>query len=78
MSSAKQKLAEEFEPTPTYAIGPRLMELEARLARLAGVNAEISERLQFVEKTTTETNNTIRSLMVAIKRHPLLSKFLGG
>jgi hypothetical protein len=56
----------------------RLADIDAALDTARLVHAEISERLDGIERVTNETHAAVTTLMESIRRHPLLSKFIGG
>lgn len=49
-----------------------------RLADLDTQLTQIRAMLDSIDRRTIETNRTIESLWVSIRKHPLLSKFLVG
>lgn len=90
MTTVAETCAAELERTERRLVGAgaysiRLADIDTRLDHLyvlGGENAErlgvIADRLDHIERVTNETNATIATLMESIRRHPLLSKFIGG
>lgn len=72
----EKRLAPGAGSPGAYSI--RLADIDERLERAALVDHEIRQRLEHIERVTTETNTAVVTLMESIRRHPLLSKFLGG
>jgi hypothetical protein len=63
----------------------RLADLDTRLDQLFDLEGEhakrlggIAERLDRIERVTNESNSALTTLMESIRRHPLLSKFIGS
>ena len=75
-------------PRPVPGAGPvsiRLADIDARLDALYGLEAEHRDRLADidavllrVECTVNEVNSTIAGLLASVRKHPLLSRFIGG
>lgn len=65
-------------PRGAGAYSVRLADIDAQLDHARLVHAEITERLDGIERVTNETNAAVLGLIESIRRHPLLGKFLGG
>lgn len=60
------------------AYSVRLADIDASLLRAERLHGEILALLERVEAATTRTDESIEGLLAVIRRHPLMSKFLGG
>lgn len=72
----EKRLAPGAGSPGAYSI--RLADIDTQLDQIKGLHVEISERLRHIEEKTAESSRILTELWVSIRRHPLLSKFLGG
>lgn len=87
-----ESCAKDVDPPPSErrligsgAYSIRLADIDTRLDHLYVLLGEQGERqgyvcarLDGIERVTNESNSALTTLMESIRRHPLLSKFIGS